>query len=193
MADARDARRHVIDALIELILHEPEANLATRGRVSLPVYYEAIVHLLYRGIFDDGDGLTCVCEREQENEGEERETAQHGSEPKRETGRANQIVVKCMVCVRKALPLFGATLRFAAFLMADQANKYPENVPGKFYVDDQCIDCDLCRETAPANFKRNDDGGHSYLYKQAETPEEEALCKEAMEGCPVEAIGNDGV
>jgi ferredoxin len=28
--------------------------------------------------------------------------------------------------------------------------------------------------------------------KQPETPEEEALCKEAMEGCPVEAIGNDG-
>jgi ferredoxin len=76
--------------------------------------------------------------------------------------------------------------------MADAANKYPENVPGKFYVDDQCIDCDLCRETAPANFKRNDDGGHSYVYKQPETPEEEGLCKEAMEGCPVEAIGNDG-
>jgi ferredoxin len=76
--------------------------------------------------------------------------------------------------------------------MADVANKYPENVPGKFYIDDQCIDCDLCRETAPANFKRNDDGGHSYVYKQAESPEEEALCKEAMEGCPVEAIGSDG-
>jgi ferredoxin len=76
--------------------------------------------------------------------------------------------------------------------MADAANKYPENVEGKFYVDDQCIDCDLCRETAPANFKRNDDGGHSFVYKQAETPEEEALCKEAMEGCPVEAIGSDG-
>src|SRR5205823_14623103 len=76
--------------------------------------------------------------------------------------------------------------------MADAANKYPENVPGKFYVDDQCIDCDLCRETAPANFKRNDDGGHSYVYKQPEAPEEEGLCKEAMEGCPVEAIGNDG-
>src|SRR5205823_360585 len=76
--------------------------------------------------------------------------------------------------------------------MADAANKYAENVPGKFYVDDQCIDCDLCRETAPANFKRNDDGGHSYVYKQPETPDEEGLCKEAMEGCPVEAIGNDG-
>ena len=46
--------------------------------------------------------------------------------------------------------------------------------------------------TAPANFKRNDDGGHSFVYKQPESPEEEALCKEAMEGCPVEAIGSDG-
>jgi len=76
--------------------------------------------------------------------------------------------------------------------MADVANKYSQNIGGKFYVDDQCIDCDLCRETAPANFKRDDDGGHSYVFKQSETPEEEALCKEAMEGCPVEAIGSDG-
>jgi ferredoxin len=83
-------------------------------------------------------------------------------------------------------------LTFAAKTMADVANKYPENVAGKFYVDDQCIDCDLCRETAPASFKRNDDGGHTYVYKQPESPEEEALCNEAMEGCPVEAIGNDG-
>jgi ferredoxin len=67
-----------------------------------------------------------------------------------------------------------------------------ENVSGKFYVDDQCIDCDLCRETAPANFTRSDDGGYSYVSKQPTTPEEEALCKEAMEGCPVEAIGNNG-
>ena len=81
---------------------------------------------------------------------------------------------------------------FSGENMADPANKYPENVEGKFYVDDQCIDCDLCRETAPANYKRNDDGGHSFVYKQPETPEEEALCKEAMEGCPVEAIGADG-
>jgi len=77
-------------------------------------------------------------------------------------------------------------------ITADVANKYSDNVGGKFYVDDQCIDCDLCRETAPANFKRNDDGGHSYVYKQVESPEEEALCQEAMDGCPVEAIGNDG-
>jgi len=76
--------------------------------------------------------------------------------------------------------------------MADVANRYQQNVAGRFYVDDQCIDCDLCRETASANFTRDDDGGHTYVVKQPETPEEEALCKEAMEGCPVEAIGNDG-
>ena len=33
--------------------------------------------------------------------------------------------------------------------MAVMANRYFENVTGKFYVDNQCIDCDLCRETAP--------------------------------------------
>lgn len=76
--------------------------------------------------------------------------------------------------------------------MADAENKYSQNADGKYYVDDQCIDCDLCRETAPANFKRDEDGGHSYVYKQPENEEEEALSKEAMEGCPVEAIGDDG-
>ncbi len=76
--------------------------------------------------------------------------------------------------------------------MAEKDEKWPENVAGKFYVDEQCIDCDLCRETAPNNFQRDEDGGYSYVYKQPETPEEEELCMEALEGCPVEAIGDDG-
>ena len=75
-------------------------------------------------------------------------------------------------------------------LMADIANKYSENVAGKFYVDNQCIDCDLCRETAPNNLTRSDDGGYSFVKKQP-SAEEEAQCKEAKEGCPVEAIGDD--
>ena len=76
--------------------------------------------------------------------------------------------------------------------MADKANRYPENVPGKYYVDDQCIDCDLCRETAPNNFVRNEDSGYTYVCKQPGSDEEATQCAEAMEGCPVEAIGNDG-
>ena len=76
--------------------------------------------------------------------------------------------------------------------MADVGNKYPQNTTGKYYVDDQCIDCDLCRETAPANFTRDDDGGHSFVHKKPESEEELRLCEEAMAGCPVEAIGDDG-
>ena len=76
--------------------------------------------------------------------------------------------------------------------MADTANRYPENIAGAYYVDNQCIDCDLCRETAPNSFKRNDDGGYSFVYNQPTTPEEQKLAKEAMEGCPVEAIGSNG-
>ena len=76
--------------------------------------------------------------------------------------------------------------------MADKEDINEENVKGEFYVDSQCIDCDLCRETAPNNFTREDDEGYSYVYKQPENDEEREQCVEAMEGCPVEAIGDDG-
>lgn len=76
--------------------------------------------------------------------------------------------------------------------MAEVKDKLEDNVRGKFYVDDQCIDCDVCRDTAPKNFTRNDENGYSYVYKQPETTEELALCEESMNVCPVEAIGDDG-
>ena len=76
--------------------------------------------------------------------------------------------------------------------MATFANKVAESVGGKFFVDSQCIDCDLCRQTAPLNFNRNEAAGYSYISKQPETPQEIALCKQALEECPVEAIGNNG-
>ena len=76
--------------------------------------------------------------------------------------------------------------------MADPNDRVEGNAPGKWYVDSSCIDCDVCRETAPNNFQANEDEGFSYVYKQPENDEEAALCEEAMEGCPVEAIGNDG-
>jgi ferredoxin len=72
------------------------------------------------------------------------------------------------------------------------ADRWPENVQGRFYVDAQCLDCDLCRETAPNNFARYDDGGYSYVCKQPDTSIEEAAMKEAIDGCPCEAIFADG-
>ena len=76
--------------------------------------------------------------------------------------------------------------------MANKAEKWADNVAGKFYVDQQCIDCDLCRETAPGFFARNEEGGYTFVSKQPATEEDLAKCAEALDGCPVEAIGNDG-
>ena len=76
--------------------------------------------------------------------------------------------------------------------MADKNSRLPQNAPGPWYVDSNCIDCDLCRETARSVFRRDEDNGNSIVFHQPETDEERALAEEARNGCPVEAIGNDG-
>jgi ferredoxin len=76
--------------------------------------------------------------------------------------------------------------------MAVRENKGDGNVPGKFYVDDQCIDCDLCREICSACFKRDEESGMSVVYRQPDGDDEVASCREAMDSCPVSAIGDDG-
>ena len=76
--------------------------------------------------------------------------------------------------------------------MADIEYKYKDNVDGRYFVDEQCIDCNLCREEAPKNFTRQEEVGYSYVYKQPEDEGEEEMCKNAMEFCPVEAIGDFG-
>ena len=76
--------------------------------------------------------------------------------------------------------------------MADRTQKTPNNVPGPFYVDETCIDCDICREKAPAIFRRDDESGFSYVWRQPTTGDEQALADEAMASCPTDTIGNDG-
>ncbi|NUP89625.1 MAG: ferredoxin [Candidatus Sumerlaeia bacterium] len=76
--------------------------------------------------------------------------------------------------------------------MADVGEKWEDNVAGPWYVDKSCILCSLCVDLAPNNFKESEAGDHDFVYKQPETPEEEAACQEALEQCPVNCIGNDG-
>lgn len=76
--------------------------------------------------------------------------------------------------------------------MANKEQKVEGNAPGRFYVDKECITCDACVLAAPDNFKIDDDNGHAIVLRQPADATEESMCKEAMEGCPVEAIGNDG-
>jgi ferredoxin len=77
--------------------------------------------------------------------------------------------------------------------MADRTERLPQNVAGPFYVDSSCIDCDMCRSTAPDFFRRDEDIGMSIVYRQPVTPTERALAEEAKQGCPTESIGNDGI
>lgn len=77
-------------------------------------------------------------------------------------------------------------------IMADNTDKNPLNASGKYYNDNTCIDCDLCREIAPAFFIRDDNEGLTYVHRQPQTPTEIALAEEALNSCPTESIGNDG-
>ena len=65
-------------------------------------------------------------------------------------------------------------------------------ITGTDYASLECIDCDLCRETAPNFFARSDEGGYSFVSAQPTEAEDIEACMEALEGCPVEAIGDDG-
>lgn len=82
--------------------------------------------------------------------------------------------------------------RVLAWDMATLSERLPENVPGRYYVDASCIDCDQCRAIAPEIFARNEANGLSVVAKQPLTAEELALADEALNACATASIGNDG-
>jgi ferredoxin len=75
--------------------------------------------------------------------------------------------------------------------MADAKLRLPSNAPGPFYVDEECIDCDLCRANAPGIFGYDEQLGKSRVQVQPVTPEEIAVAEEALSDCPVDAIGRE--
>lgn len=76
--------------------------------------------------------------------------------------------------------------------MADKKAKFDQNSEGAFYVDDQCIACDACVVEAPLFFEMNEMDSHAFVKRQPKTPEEIKNAFEALEACPVEAIGSNG-
>ena len=86
-------------------------------------------------------------------------------------------------------------------IVADPNDKFEDNVEGyylfegkkiSFYVDRECIFCNVCVQAAPSNFALSDNESHDYVYKQPQNEEELDECYDALEQCPVEAIGDDG-
>ena len=71
--------------------------------------------------------------------------------------------------------------------MASIAQRLAENVPGDFYVDSTCIDCDTCRRIEPRVFVEGD--GYSYVGRQPGREEERARSMMALVACPTGSIG----
>jgi glyoxylase-like metal-dependent hydrolase (beta-lactamase superfamily II)/ferredoxin len=71
--------------------------------------------------------------------------------------------------------------------MANLQQRLAENVPGDFFVDATCIDCDTCSQLAPHIFR--DHGEQCSVYHQPETDEENKLALMALVSCPTGSIG----
>src|SRR5580698_8192875 len=73
--------------------------------------------------------------------------------------------------------------------MARLSARLSENVPGDYFVDDSCIDCETCRILAPTVFERSPGLGLSVVRRQPGSGEEALRAKMAIVSCPTNAIG----
>jgi glyoxylase-like metal-dependent hydrolase (beta-lactamase superfamily II) len=74
--------------------------------------------------------------------------------------------------------------------MAKDSLRRAENVPGDFYVDSTCIDCDTCRWVGRGLFTR--EGSMSAVTRQPGTHEERLAAFRALLSCPTASIGCTG-
>ena len=71
--------------------------------------------------------------------------------------------------------------------MANLSKRLESNVEGNFFVDSTCIDCDTCRQLAPATFIEK--GEFSAVFHQPVSAKEEIAAYQALIACPVGSIG----
>jgi glyoxylase-like metal-dependent hydrolase (beta-lactamase superfamily II)/ferredoxin len=72
--------------------------------------------------------------------------------------------------------------------MALLAERLPSNVAGDFFVDSSCIDCDACRQIAPAIFREA--GDQSAVQHQPANEAELLAAQKALIACPTGSIGD---
>ena len=71
--------------------------------------------------------------------------------------------------------------------MANVAKRLSSNTEGNFFVDSTCINCDTCRQLAPATFAEMEDC--SYVRHQPTGETEELQAYQALLACPAGSIG----
>jgi glyoxylase-like metal-dependent hydrolase (beta-lactamase superfamily II)/ferredoxin len=72
--------------------------------------------------------------------------------------------------------------------MANPRKIVPENVPGDFFVDTTCIDCDTCRQIAPEVFAEGP--GTAYVHRQPSSTVARRAALRALLACPTGSIGD---
>jgi len=73
--------------------------------------------------------------------------------------------------------------------MADRKKRLDSNMPGNFYVDATCINCDTCRQLAPTTFQEA--GDYSTVVRQPQDDAELQEAYQALLACPVGSIGTE--
>src|SRR6202453_483683 len=71
--------------------------------------------------------------------------------------------------------------------MANPKKQVPENVPGDFFVDSTCIDCDACRQIAPSVF--GEAAETSCVKSQPVSSADRRRGLQALLACPTGSIG----
>ncbi len=71
--------------------------------------------------------------------------------------------------------------------MANLKKRVAEDVPGDFFVDTTCIDCDACRQIAPAVF--GEGRTSSFVHTQPITAGDRRSALRALLACPTGSIG----
>jgi glyoxylase-like metal-dependent hydrolase (beta-lactamase superfamily II)/ferredoxin len=74
--------------------------------------------------------------------------------------------------------------------MANYTKRVPENVPGDFFVDSTCIDCDTCRQIAPEVFAEARE--YAFVHWQPDSAQDRRVALQALVSCPTGSIGSRG-
>ena len=74
----------------------------------------------------------------------------------------------------------------------EQRESKTKNVPGKYYITDECDGCAYCASVAPENFDYDKESNSYFVCKQPADANEEELVQEALEDCPIDAIRANG-
>lgn len=72
--------------------------------------------------------------------------------------------------------------------MARETDAIADNASGEFFVDRSCIDCDQCRQIAPAVFARSGGAAQSFVTRQPGRGDEHRALM-ALVTCPTSSIG----